>query len=46
MRFFWTQLARQDYAVKESTSLVTVLALLRHAGIFGRFLTFRIFVRH
>jgi hypothetical protein len=44
MRFFWTPLPRQDYAVKDSTSLVTALAFLRHASIFDRFFTSR-FVR-
>jgi hypothetical protein len=36
----------QDYPDKDYDSLVTALAFFRHAGIFGRFLTFCIFIRH
>jgi hypothetical protein len=40
------QIPRVDHPDKDYDSLVIVLALLRDAGLFGRFFTFRIFRRH
>jgi hypothetical protein len=45
MRFFEATPER-DYPDKDYDSLVTVLAFLRDADIFRRFLTFHIFRRH